>query len=72
MMDHDTKAAYLAAVTTAARKVIKQPKEQTPTELFNPMKEKKEEKRVKSAKTAAKKSLKKKEIHKMTQYFPTK
>jgi hypothetical protein len=52
--------------------VIKQPKELTPKELFNRMKEKKEEKRVKSAKTAAKKSLKKKEIHKMTQYFPTK
>jgi hypothetical protein len=60
------------AFALAGSKVEKHPKEETPQEMFHRIRDAKELKKNKKAKSAAKKLVKNKIVKKMTVYFPRK
>jgi hypothetical protein len=57
------------AVQVAASKVVKKPKEETSSERFARIRDTNEVKKIKKVKAAAKKSVKRKHLHKMSSYF---
>lgn len=60
------------AVEIAARKVVKQPKTETPTEMFLRIRVETDSKKNKSIKRAGKALVKNKKVQKMTAYFTKK
>lgn len=66
------RAQFRAAFLIQARKREKQPLAETPAELFHRLSAAKISKKIKSAKSAAKASIKKKETKAMTSYFAKK